>query len=352
MKFRKLFKKKLWQDLLINNLKRGVEVKKLTVCLLSIVLLLAFIVTGCDKNKEVDKDLDKVGEVNGEPITKAEYESHLSFLEYYYEIQTGTKLDENKDQAVINDLKTQTFDDLVLKKILFQQAEKDNIKITEKEIEEEVDRVKATHGEESYKKLLEDMGMNEEQLREQIETEKIYSALEKKVTADITVSKEETEKYYQENKDLFLDKGGMQISHILVDTEEKAKEILAKIDQGDDFANLAKEFSTCPSSAQGGDLGLINEDSNFVIEFQDAALKLKPGEITREPVKSEFGYHIIKAGTVKEARTIPFTEAEKELNTQLLGNKKAEAFYNYLQDLHEKAEIVDLREDKPDSDKE
>jgi len=240
----------------------------------------------------------------------------------------------------------------VLKKILFQQAEKDNIKITEKEIEEEVDRAKATHGEESYKKLLEDMGMNEEQLREQIETEKIYSALEKKVTADITVSKEETEKYYQENKDLFLDKGGMQISHILVDTEEKAKEILAKIDQGDDFANLAKEFSTCPSSAQGGDLGLINEDSNFVIEFQDAALKLKPGEITREPVKSEFGYHIIKAGTVKEARTIPFTEAEKELNTQLLGNKKAEAFYNYLQDLHEKAEIVDLREDKPDSDKE
>ncbi len=318
--------------------------KKLSVCLLSIVLLLALIITGCGK------EVDKVGEVNGEPITKAEYESHLSFLKYYYEIQSGTKLDENNDQAVIDNLKTQTFDDLVLKKILSQQAEKDNIKITEKEIDEEIAKAKAANGEESYKKLLEDMGMNEDQLREQIKTEKIYSALEKKVTADVAVSKEEVEKYYQENKDLFVDKGGMQISHILVDTEEKAKEILAKIEQGDDFANLAKEFSTCPSSAQGGELGLINEDSEFVTEFKEAALKLKPGEITKEPVKSEFGYHIIKAGTIMEARTIPFAETEKELNTQLLENKKAEAFYNYLQELHKKAEIVDLREDKRNSD--
>lgn len=316
--------------------------KKLSIFLLSMVLLFTLVFTGCDK------EVDKVGEVNGQPITAEEYESHLSFLKYYYEIQAGAKLDEEKDQTAIDALKKQTFDDLVLKKILEQQAEKENIVITEKEIDEEVNKAKATHGEESYKEILDEMGMSEKQLREQIKTEKIYSALKEIVTADVTVTAAEVKQHYEENKDQYADKGGMEIAHILVDTEEKALEILAKLEQGDDFASLAKEYSSCPSSAQGGDLGLINEDSEYVAEFKEAALKLKPGEITKEPVKSEFGYHIIKAGALHEARTIQFAEVENEVKAQLLEDKKTEAFYNYLQDLNKKADIVDLRVDKAD----
>lgn len=318
--------------------------KKVAIFLLSMVLLFSLIVTGC--NKEVDK----VGEVNGESITTAEYESHLSFLKYYYEIQAGTKLDEEKDQAVIDSLKTQTFDDLVLKKILWQQAGNENIEMTEEEIDAEVAKAKEVYGDEDYKNILEEMGMSEKQLKEQIKTEKFYSGLREIVTANIMVSEDEVEQYYEQNKESFVDKGGIQISHILVETSEEAQDLIDQIEQGGDFAVLAREHSSCASSAQGGDLGLFNQDSNYVTEFKDAAAKLQTGEITQEPVKSEFGYHIIKAGAVTEARTIPLAEAEQELHQQLLEDKKAEAFYNYLQDLIENADIVDLRNDKSKAD--
>ena len=190
----------------------------------------------------------------------------------------------------------------------------------------------------------------EKQLREQIKTEKIYAGLQEKVTAEIKVTDEEIQKYYDENLDLFVEEGGMEIAHILVDTEEKAKEVITKLSQGNNFAELAKEYSTCPSSAQGGELGLINEDSGYVPEFKEPALKLKEGEITTEPVKSEFGFHVIKAGTLKEARTIPLAEIKTQLTSQLLGHKKSEAYYNHLQGLIKNADIVDLRTDKAETD--
>lgn len=320
--------------------------KKTWILLLSMLLLLTFAIAGCDKEEAA------TGEVNGQPITATEYNSHLSFLKYYYEVQQGAKLDEEKDQTIIETLENQTFDDLVLKKLLWQQAEKEKIVIEEKVIDEEIKKAKENQGEESFKKVLTEMGMSEKQLREQIKTEKIYAILQEKVTADIKVTDEETQKYYEENSDLFVEEGGMEIAHILVDTEEKAKEVIAKLSQGNDFAELAKEYSTCPSSAQGGELGLINENSGYVPEFKEPALKLKEGEITTEPVKSEFGFHVIKAGTLKEARTIPFEEIKTQLTAQLLGDKTSEAYYNYLQELHKNADIVDFRTDKAETETE
>lgn len=319
--------------------------KKLLSILLSMVLLLSLFISGCS-NKEVDV----VGEVNGESITTENYESHLSFLQYFYELQSGTNLDEEKDQAVIDTLKSQTFDDLVLERILHQEAKKEGIVVTEKEIKEELTKIQSSYSEENYKKLLKDMGMTENQLKEQIKTQIIYAALKEKLVADVTISEQEVQQYYQDNIDIFVEQGGIQLSHILVDTEKEAEEILAKLEQGDDFASLAREFSSCPSSSQGGDLGLLNQDSNFVTEFKDAALQLKPGGITPEPVESEFGFHIIKAGERQEARTIPLEEIEKSLHQQLLEDKKLEFFYSYLEDLQEKADIKDWRQDKPEKD--
>lgn len=318
----------------------GVEnVRKVSIVLLSLVLLSSFIF-GCDKTSDI------IGEVNGEPITSENYASHLNFLKFFYTLQTEMILDEEKDQAVMDTLKSQTFDDLVLEKILRQQADIEGIEITAKEIKEEIEIVKSSHGDENYKSLLQEMGMTENQLKEQIKTQKIYAVLREKITADIIISEQEVRQYYQDNIDQFVDQGGMQLSHILIDTEEKAKEILIKLEKGENFADLAEEFSSCPSGAQGGDLGLINKDSSFVTEFKEAALQLKSGEMTEEPIKSEFGFHIIKAGEMQEAKTASFEEIEKGLHQKLSEDKKVEFFNNYLEDLRNKAEIKDWREDK------
>ena len=302
------------------------------------------LILGCDKAPDV------IGEVNGDPITAKNYESHLNFLKYFYTAQSGTELDKEKDQVVIDSLKNQSFDDLVLERILRQQAEKEGIEVTDKEIKEELGKIKSSHGEENYKNLLQDMGMTEDQLREQIKTQKIYSVLREKKTADITISEQEVQHYYQDNIDQFVDPGGMHLSHILVDAKEKAEEILDKLEKGDDFASLAQEFSTCPSGKQGGDLGLINKDSDFVTEFKEAALRLKPGEITLEPVKSEFGFHIIKAGEMQESKTTPLDEIKKALQQKLSGDKKTEFFFNYLENLRNDAEVKDLRKNKSSTD--
>ncbi|MFT7616320.1 MAG: peptidyl-prolyl cis-trans isomerase C [Candidatus Woesearchaeota archaeon] len=84
----------------------------------------------------------------------------------------------------------------------------------------------------------------------------------------------------------------IQASHILVKTEKEAIDILAEIKQGADFANQAKKHSSCPSKNQGGDLGMFSRGM-MVKEFEDAGFALEVGKIS-EPVKTQFGWHLIK----------------------------------------------------------
>ena len=87
--------------------------------------------------------------------------------------------------------------------------------------------------------------------------------------------------------------GKVRASHILVDKHNKALEIISKIKEGEDFAKMAKLHSSCPSKKKGGDLGFFTKGS-MVPEFEQAAFNLNPGQMTNEPVKTKFGYHIIK----------------------------------------------------------
>lgn len=85
----------------------------------------------------------------------------------------------------------------------------------------------------------------------------------------------------------------ISVSHILLDQRYEAEDILKALKTGKDFADLAKKYSKCSSAAQGGELGLV-ESSRFDSEFEEAALTLKPGQTTSTPVRTRFGYHIIK----------------------------------------------------------
>lgn len=84
----------------------------------------------------------------------------------------------------------------------------------------------------------------------------------------------------------------VKAAHILVDEEKEAKEILQRLKEGDDFEKLAKSLSNCPSGKNGGDLGWF-ERGKMVKEFEDAAFNANRGEIVG-PIKTQFGFHIIK----------------------------------------------------------
>ena len=112
--------------------------------------------------------------------------------------------------------------------------------------------------------------------------------------------------------------------HILVADEALAKKITDEISKGGDFADLAKKYSTDPSAkAGGGDLGFFKK-GDMVAEFANAAFALKPGEVTKEPVKTRFGWHIIKLEERRTAPPEPFEQARAEIRQEIIQGRGEE----------------------------
>ncbi len=147
-------------------------------------------------------------------------------------------------------------------------------------------------------------------------------------------SEEEIKTFYEENKDSFVEPEKVAASHILVDDLEKAQEIKAKLDAGESFSQLALEYSSCPSKENGGALGLF-ERGRMVPEFEEVAFELALEEIS-EPVKSQFGYHIIQLDNKVPAGEKSFEAALPEI-VQTLTSQKQQALYGqYMEELRGK----------------
>ncbi|MBR5817779.1 MAG: peptidylprolyl isomerase [Clostridia bacterium] len=147
-----------------------------------------------------------------------------------------------------------------------------------------------------------------------------------KAVANVTVSDKDAEDYYNAHKEQFVSDESVNASHILVDSEEKALEILAKINAGEiTFEDAAKEYSSCPSKANGGNLGDFGK-GQMVPEFDEAVFKMEAGEITSSPVKTQFGYHLIKLIAKNDAEEMPFASIAGEIKGALLQEKRRAAY--------------------------
>ena len=122
--------------------------------------------------------------------------------------------------------------------------------------------------------------------------------------------------------------------HILVAKEEDAKAIIAQLQKGADFATLAKSKSTDGSAKEGGDLGFFSHDE-MVPEFADAAFAMKPGEVSKVPVKTQFGYHVIKVEERRKQEAPSFEQAKEEI----AGELQQELTQTAVKDLRAKAKV-------------
>jgi peptidyl-prolyl cis-trans isomerase C len=130
------------------------------------------------------------------------------------------------------------------------------------------------------------------------------------------VSEEAMRKLYEESVSKLTPEEEVRARHILVDSEDKAKEVIVKLKAGGDFAALAKEFSKDPGAAEGGDLGYFTKDQ-MVAEFADAAFKMKVGDIS-DPVKSQFGWHVIKLEDRRKKPVPPFEQVKDQIEQFLV----------------------------------
>ena len=147
-----------------------------------------------------------------------------------------------------------------------------------------------------------------------------------KAISSVTVSDKDVEDYYNQNKEQFVTGETVNASHILVDSEEKANEILAKINAGEiSFEDAARENSSCPSKQNGGNLGDFGR-GQMVPEFDTAVFEMAEGEITSAPVKTQFGYHLIKLNSKKESEEMPLASISAEIKDALLQEKRRAAY--------------------------
>ncbi len=147
----------------------------------------------------------------------------------------------------------------------------------------------------------------------------------RQLLADVNVSEEEVEAYYNENKSEFTKPAQAKASHILVDTEEQAKEIKAEIEGGLSFEEAAGKYSKCPSNAKGGDLGFFGQ-GQMVPEFETAVFDMEVGQMSA-PVQTQFGFHLIKKTDAQEAGQATFGEVRQNIAQQLTVKKQNEAYY-------------------------
>ena len=252
----------------------------------------------------------------------------------------------------VKTLQKNALEQAISTELLFQEGMKLKNKDLEQQIDKEYKKFKASFPkDEDFQLALTQRNMSEKSLRKKIEKGiSIQNLIEDKVKKNISVSEEEVKSFYTTNKDKFLDPESVKASHILIKIakdvdkaeEEKALKkiegLLKRAKKGEDFAALAKENSEDPSAAQNsGDLGYFNREQ-MVPEFSKAAFALKVGVIS-DPVRTSFGYHIIKCEDKKAERVIPYEEVSTKIGQYLEGKAMQAKISEYIESLKKTASI-------------
>lgn len=266
-----------------------------------------------------------IATVNGEPITWQEFISRMK--------DTGSEGYNVLDQTI--DTNGQDIlDQMISESLIRQAAKKAGIKVSSYEIDAELSMIQNQLGT-SYGEVLAQYGMTENALRTNIEMN--FLAV-KYSTKDLVITDEDLRRYFEENKDLYTRPEIVRVSHILVDTEEEAKQIAQQLKDGADFATLATEKSTdTMSAANGGDLDWFSR-GQMVEPFEKVAFSMRPGQIS-EPVKTDYGYHIIKMTDRKPAYEAVFDEVRYDVERDFR-TSKASSFAELAASLRAEGEIT------------
>jgi peptidyl-prolyl cis-trans isomerase C len=231
--------------------------------------------------------------VNGEPLTQLHYDQ---FIEQYTP-QVRTMAEQDKGRFMR---------ELVLQELLAQEGKK--------------------------QKLDQDPEI-QSRLHTQMNNTIARAVVQKSVEENSSITDAKLKAHYEANKSSYKEGETITASHILVKTEPEAKALLEELKKGKDFAELAKEKSTGPSAPQGGSLGSFGR-GRMVPDFEKAAFALKAGEVS-QPVKTQFGWHVIKVTEHTEGKQQDFEQAKEEIRKALV----TDYIQEMIQELQNKAAI-------------
>ncbi|HDZ62830.1 MAG TPA: peptidylprolyl isomerase [Nitrospirae bacterium] len=273
--------------------------------LLVLIFAMVFIAACSSPKQSTDKSV--LAKVNNTTITK---ENFLDKLDRLPEWARGRfQTEEGKKELL---------DEIIKEELLFQEAEKQGL-----------------HKDKEY------MNKVDEFRRMTL----ISSLLKREIEDKTQLSEEELKDFYDKHPDEFNQGLQVKAKHILVDTEKEAKEIQEKLQKGGDFAELAKAHSKDKGSAvNGGDLGFFTK-GRMVPKFEHVAFNLKPGELS-DPVKTQFGYHLIQVTEKKEGTLRAFEEVKASIERRLKMERQRETFDTYIEKLKGDGKKVNINEEE------
>ena len=288
----------------------------------------------------------KVAVVNGSVITQKDFDRELTSVQQRL-LASGRSLSDTQ----FSELRKNLLENLINMELLYQEAQKSGVTVEDAVVAEHIEKLKTQFGsQKEFKKALEKMNASEPALRAQ--TKKgltVKEFVDKKIIQDVVVPDKELRAYYDSHPNSFRQPEQVKASHILIKAEPEAKEeqkalarkklkgVQKRVEKGEDFAALAKEYSEGPSGAKGGDLGYFGR-GQMVKPFEEVVFALKPGAVS-DIVETSFGYHLIKCVDKKPETTVAYGDVKEKLRQYLKQQKGREKMGSYIAKLKEKAKV-------------
>lgn len=240
------------------------------------------------------------------------------------------------DDALREQYGTEVLETLITNKIVELEAKKVGVSVSEDSIQEEYKELADSYGgEESLQEALEANGLTEQSVKDNI---RIYQLTKNVIAEDIDISDEEVAQYFENNKDSYGQKEEIVASHILLEDEATAKDVLAKIKAGEDFKELAKTYSIDSSTNEdGGEIGYISR-GQMDEKFEEAAFSLEKGSVS-DIVQTSEGYHIIKVTEKVPAEEAVFEDVKDEVYETVLEDRINEEYTSWLAEKQEQYKI-------------
>lgn len=289
---------------------------------------------------------DVMAKVNDTTITRQEVSRAVKVL------LAQSQVPEPVEPELMKQVEDAALEQLIAAELLYLEGEKLEVKDLNKQVADKIAQNKAKFSsEEEFRKALSAVEMTIKDMQEFTRKDLLINNLiEQRFTAKTEVSEAEARKFYDANLEKYFTKPEiLGASHILIGTNEntspedrkkareKAEDIAKRVKDGADFVAIAKAESTCPSAAQGGDLGRFGR-GQMVEPFEKAAFALKVGE-SSDVVETQFGYHIIKVTEKEELTTEKFDEVKAKIVEYLKREKIQKEITEYVEQLRKAAKI-------------